>query len=245
LAEISQLEAVAASPYRVPTQAEVQTLVQNLQEVFEGAAIDAADADEVGRIREVFQLLTGGRIELVQQGERRKHGGWLQGRFRCNLLGYAVWQLTGVIPDSEGVGCTVVVDFLPPAIENPELQQAWELYECGHLNKEIARRLGCSRSKVTKLLQTAMRQRGVELVDGRARRGLLKQVQEGPPLFQRISDDVKRLADAGELFHTIASQLQCSVALITKAWQFWHTSRSLEAPDGRTRRKSLTRKQAA
>jgi DNA invertase Pin-like site-specific DNA recombinase len=245
LAEISQLEAAAARPSRVPTHAEVRTLVQDLQLVFEEIATDAADADELGRIREVFQLLTGGRIELFQQGERRKHGGWLQGRFRCNLLGYAVWQLTGVIPDSDGVGCMVVVDFQAPVTENPDLQRAWELYACGHLNNEIARSLGCSKSKVTTLLRTAAHQRGVPLEDGHARRGRLKQVQEGPPLFQRISDDVKRLADAGELFHTIASQLQCSVALITKAWQFWHTSRGLEAPDGRTRRKSLTRKQAA
>ena len=245
LAEISQLEAAAARPSRMPTHAEVQTLVQDLQRTFEAIATDAADADELGRVREVCQLLTGGRIELFQQGERRKHGGWLQGRFRCDLLGYAVRQLTGVIPDLDGVGCTVVVDFVSPTTENPELQRAWELHECGHLNKEGARRLGCSRSKVTKLLQTAAQQRGVQLEDGHARRGRLKQVQEGPPRFQRIADDVKRLADAGVLFGAIAEQLQCSVALITKAWQFWHTFRGLEAPDGRTRRKSLTRKQAA
>lgn len=243
LADIRQIEAAQASPVCTPSTDEVHAFIGDLQQIFKVSA-DSPRPEEIDRVREILRCITGGRIELFQQGERRKHGGWLQGRFRCDLLGYSIQQLTGVVPVQDWSGSMMVVDFVPPEEENPELQQAWELYERGHLNTEIAVCLGCSKSKVTKLLHIAAEQRGVVLEDGRARRGRLKRDQEGLPLFQRIAEDVKRLADSGELFHFIATQLDCSHATVTKAWHFWHASRGLETPDGRTRRKSLQRKQA-
>jgi hypothetical protein len=244
LAEIKQLEAAQNRQIRVPSATEVVSFIGELRQILETAALSPPD-QEAGRVREVFWLITGGRISLFQQGARRKHGGWLQGRFHCNVLGYSVQQLTGAVPAGQFVGEDVVVDFLPPAVEHPHLDRVWELHEGGYLNKQIANELCCSPSLVTKLLKLAAKKHGVTLEDGRARRGRLKCDQEGPSLFQRIADELKQLADEGVHFHVIAEQLHCSLSLITKAWKFWHTSRGLDVPDGRTRRKSLAHKQVA
>ena len=190
-------------------------------------------------------MITDGRIELVQRGSRRRHGGWLQGRFLCHLPGALIRQLNGCNVGEEPAAGEVTIDFRHPAREDKEVERAWQLYERGWLNKEIAAELNCSRSKVTKLLQSAAGNRRVVLEDGRARRGRLKADKEGPPLFQRMAEEVKQLSDGGLLFHEIAAQLHTSLTLITKAWSFWHTSRQLAVPDGRTRRKSLRRKQVA
>ena len=61
-------------------------------------------------------------------------------------------------------------------------------------------------------------------------------------MYQRISDQVKQLCDDGLLLGEIAEQLTCDHNTITKARAYWHESRGLEVPDGRTRRKSLERK---
>lgn len=244
LAEIKQLEAAQHRQIRVPSATEVVSFLGELQQVLETAAFSPPD-QEAGRVREVFRLITGGRISLFQQGERRKYGGWLRGRFRCDVLGYSVQKLTGTVPAGQPAGEDVVVDFLPPVVEHPHLERAWELHEGGYPNKQIAEELCCSRSMITKLLKLAAKKYGVTLEDGRARRGRLKCDQEGPPPYQRIADEVKRLADDGVLFRVIADQLHCSLTLITKAWKFWHMSRGLEVPDGRTRRKLLEHKQVA
>jgi hypothetical protein len=242
LADIKQLEAAQHRQICVPSATEVVSFLGELRQTLETAALSPSD-QETGRVREVFRLITSGRISLFQQGERRKHGGWLQGRFHCDVLGYSVQQLTGAVPAGQFAGEEVVVDFLPPAVEHPHLERAWDLYQRDYLNKEIAVELDCSRSLVTKLLKLAAKKHGVTLEDGRARRGRLKCDQEGPPLYQRSADEVKRLADEGVHFRVIADQLHCSLTLITKAWRFWHTSRGLDAPDGRTRRKSLAHQQ--
>ena len=61
-------------------------------------------------------------------------------------------------------------------------------------------------------------------------------------MYQRISDEVKRLYDEGLLLGEIASQLKCDINTVTSAVAFWHESRGLGVPDGRARRKTLDRK---
>ena len=78
--------------------------------------------------------------------------------------------------------------------------------------------------------------------DGRSRRSTLKRKHSEPPLYQRISDQVKQLCDDGLLLGVIAKRLKCDRNTITKAITYWYESRELEAPDGRTRRKTLDRK---
>jgi len=63
-----------------------------------------------------------------------------------------------------------------------------------------------------------------------------------PPLYQEIADRVKAMAEEGTLFDEIATALNVDRNTLTSAWKHWHTSRGLPVPDGRTRRKSLSRK---
>lgn len=50
------------------------------------------------------------------------------------------------------------------------------------------------------------------------------------------------LVDQGQLLTVIAEQLGTHRDMITAAIRFWHESRGLPVPDGRTRRKSLVQK---
>jgi hypothetical protein len=43
------------------------------------------------------------------------------------------------------------------------------------------------------------------------------------------------------LLQDIAAKLKCDRNTVTQAIRYWHTSRGLPVPDGRTRRKSLKR----
>ena len=78
--------------------------------------------------------------------------------------------------------------------------------------------------------------------DGRSRRSGQSQEFFEPPMYKRISDEVKRLCDDSLLLGEIAMRLKCDPNTITKAVSFWHESRGLAMLDGRARRKSLARK---
>jgi len=79
--------------------------------------------------------------------------------------------------------------------------------------------------------------------DGRSRRGTLAQHNREPDLFRRIADRAKALFDDGLLYEVIASELECDRTTVREALRFWHESRGLALPDGRSRRKTLPRKQ--
>ena len=82
--QMEALEAAQRRSIQVPTEAEVRADIEQLQSIL----IDAANgaAEDADLVREIIKLLTGGRIELFQQGERLQHRGWLQGRFTVRLL---------------------------------------------------------------------------------------------------------------------------------------------------------------
>ncbi len=84
-AEVSSALARAAAdearPVVIPDEAEVRGMIDGLAGLLESAASGPSDED-ARAAREVVELLTGGRIDLEQMGERRRHGGWLRGRFR-------------------------------------------------------------------------------------------------------------------------------------------------------------------
>ena len=54
------------------------------------AAAEGKLGDEMGTVRQIIKMLTGGRIDLFQQGERKAYQGWLEGRCRVRLLQYLV-----------------------------------------------------------------------------------------------------------------------------------------------------------
>lgn len=106
---------------------------------------------------------------------------------------------------------------------------------------EIARRLKCSKSRVTRLLVHSYEQTGGVKPDGRTRRSQLSDKHSDQPPYQRLSERVMQLYQEDVLLQDIALELKCDRNTVTQAIRYWHTSRDLPVPDGRTRRKSFRR----
>lgn len=243
-AEAESARAASDKPVRVPTPGEVRELLGQLAAILEGAA--TATPESAGWVRELIDGVTGGSITLGQQGERSAKRGWLQGRFPNRLLATVVRQVTGVAVGAEqGDGLEVVIDYrrdpegrLPEAMRG----QIVEAYQSGALVKGIARDLGITRAQTAAALDEWYAARGEERPDGRARRATLAAKHLEVPQYRQIADRVKELADAGKLMQEIAAELGVDRNTVTSAWKHWHESRGLAVPDGRTRRKELSRK---
>ena len=144
--------------------------------------------------------------------------------------------------DSDIATKEIVIDFVDPNPYDDESELAKALYDQKLMNVAISKRLNCSPSKVTKLIRYWFESRGQEMPDGRSRRSQLAFKHQEPPMYQRISDEVKQLYDKKLLIGEIAEKMKCDRNTITEANRFWYESRGLEVVDGRTRRKSLERK---
>ena len=240
---LDALRAMAAKAIVVPTDDEVTTMINELPEILEAAAVNPAHGS-AGLVRDLIDRLTGGRINLEQAGEQRSHGGWLRGRFRFRLVEALTARLTGVgVLEAEGER-DVVIDYRPDPVVLPAatIAEVVRLYQEGILVKEIGRRLGKNRNTVAQILDDWHAQRGLERPDGRTRRSGLKVKHLTTPEYQSIADDVAERTNRGDLFGEIAQDLRVCIETVGAAWVFWHESRGLTAPDGRTRRKSLLRK---
>jgi site-specific DNA recombinase len=185
--------------------------------------------------------MTGGRIELFQQGERTARGGWLQGRFRSPLVTAVVSQALGVEATSDELGVDVVIDYVAPVAYEEDAERAYALHKAGVANRDIAVELHCSRSNVTKLLDYAYQQRGQQRVDGRKAQWQRERRDQDCPSYEQIAEEVKQRMDQGQLLHEIAKELGTNRDTVTRAKNHWFTSRDLPVPDGRSRRKTPNR----
>jgi hypothetical protein len=240
-AEISRLEASQGRPVVVPTKEEVQALLDDLVALLSAAA--GGGGEEVAAAREAIELLTGGRIDLFQQGERKAQRGWLQGRFHAHLLPYLLGRaIDGAHAPAGREGALVVIDYRESTEAEGLADRVKELYDRGLLIKAVARELGIRRNLARRALACWYQQRGLDVPDGRSRRSSLAEPHDTPPLYQRVAEQAKRLWDDQLLIQEIAQQMGCNRETVTKAVAFWHDSRGLPIPDGRTRRKGLDRK---
>ena len=239
--KLEQLEAMLSRQPKLPTAEEIRDLPGKIERVLLEAARDKS-GENVAVAREIIELLTGGRIELFQMGERRAQRGWLQGRFQVRLLPVLIEKLTGVPATVTDEAIEVVIDYLHPVSFDEEAERAWLLYQQELLNAQIALELKCSRSKITKLLHYASEKHGVPLENGHVRRARLAKKCVRLLKHQEIADEVIRRYHQDELLDDIAIALNVDRNLVTAAVRWWHEVRGLPVPDGRTRRKSLKRK---
>ncbi|MBL8792466.1 MAG: recombinase family protein [Planctomycetia bacterium] len=242
LAELKALEAGQARTISIPTKEETRQLLDELDQLLMAAATSNTEAN-AGKAREVIKLLTGGRINLYQQGERRRHGGWLQGRFQKRLLPFlankAIGGSTTIGTAVNHPATEVVIDYRDQTMRAWEGQQAKELYDQGLMHKEIAARLGCGRNWVTKLLQGWFGAHGQPFTDGRQRRSTLPHKQMMPTMYAQLADQAKALWDQGQADVQIAARLNCSPPTVVAAVEHWHRSRGLEPPSHASRRANL------
>ena len=84
-AELGLLESQDSQQIEIPTEEDVRKLLADFSQILVEAA-NGEKSENLGRAREIVKLMTGGRIELFQQGERKAKRGWLQGRFHVRLV---------------------------------------------------------------------------------------------------------------------------------------------------------------
>ena len=242
-AEIAQLEAARLRQADVPDEAEVRTMLADLHTVLSAAAADGPTSDPRA-VRKLVEALTGGRILLYQQGERLPKRGWLQGRFRVRLLSYLVGKAGGEPGLLVDDGMEVTIDYRLPSPLDAKAEQAWQWrHEAKQKGKElpyteIAKRLGCGRSMVTKLLKHAAALHGVPYEDGRSCRPKTR----GPWKHLDKVPEVGRMVDDGRLLSEIADELGIDRNDVTRAYNLYLKQQGRPPLDGRARRKLLERK---
>lgn len=241
-AEIARLISAEKREVVIPEAVEVRKLLDELGETL-NKIVEKGIPEEHDQLRVLLRRLTGGRIELYQQGERKARKGWLQGRFKAPLVSSLSNDASGAEIRQQDDGIEVVIDFKAPDRDEELMERAWELYWQDKLNKDIARELGCGRGNVTRLLGKAADQHGVELEDGRKRRARLKAKQTEPPQYQLLSEESKKLSDEdNKSFTEIGRILNCSDTTAKKAYEYWYESRELAVPTPESRREELKTK---
>jgi hypothetical protein len=168
------LEATRDQPKVVPTVEEVTGVLNSMHTMLIQAASEGP-IENAGAAREIIELLTSGRIEVEQQGERKAQRGWLRGRCRTQLLDVVISQIAGVQPLEVGPAVEVTIEYRKPEAAERWADQVKQLYDRGLLLKMIARELGIGRNLTRKALEEWHRQRGLpKPPDGRSRRSHLQ-----------------------------------------------------------------------
>jgi hypothetical protein len=178
MAEIHALEDAGTRTIATPSEAEVRGLVTRLGESLAMAAQSDEEAD-VAEARRIVELLTGGQIELFQQGERKAQRGWLQGRFRVRLEACLVEMLSGAKHRASIDGLEVTIDYYEPTPSESWADRVKQKYDDGKLIKAIARELGITRNLAAKALNHWYESRGLGKPDGRSRRFALDRQHAG------------------------------------------------------------------
>lgn len=220
---------------RMPSEPEVQKRLQELADQLERAST-SDDGQVISAAHKILKLVTRGRIELSQQGERKPQRGWLRATFTVDVL-----KVTG--PENgthdETAPLQVEVDIKEPEFDMELARKAKAYYDAGMLEKAIAAKIGRHRNYTRKLLLVAFAEAEEILPDGRSRRSTLEVKSLVTPLFQQKSEEVKALADQNIHLGEIATKLTLDPNIITSALRYWYESRGLPYLDGRTRRKTL------
>lgn len=219
----------------LPSEAEAFRILSGFAEVLKSFSTDQND-DGLDRARELVGLLTGGRIEAYQCGPKKAKLGWLQVRFKVDLAAVLIDHVKGGQSAVE-----LVVDVRQELPVNPKVALARELYDKDYFETEIAAELRAGRVSVCKWIQQSFAAEGTRKPDGYQRRKRIETAR-GLHHYQKISDEVFKLAESGILFGEIAERLKTNRDVITASLRYAHEMRNLPWLDGRARRKSLARK---
>jgi site-specific DNA recombinase len=235
-----QLQSTSAQNDTPPTREWLREQLATLGQVLSESSSAAAEA---------LWNLVGGVVVLEECERPGRKQKFLRGRFQISARSFLAATMPSASTSSDATECPstkeFVIDFVDPDPTDAQANQAKALYDEGLMCVDIAKRMGLSKSRITAILRHWHESRGLEKPDGRARRSTLDRKTQESPQYQSISDEVDRLCDEGLLLGEIAERLSVDRNTVTKAISYWHTSRGLPVPDGRTRRKALARKSGA
>jgi site-specific DNA recombinase len=228
--QLALIKAIAAEPIHVPTEDEVRAMLPHFDDVLCRAAAGQL-GDDQDTARDILETITGGRIDMYQQGERREMHGWLQGRFTVRLLDVLVEKVAGVRPEKDGPGVEVVIDFKRPRKTEADADEAVRHWLDGEMSKDIAKGLGSVDSYVSRLLRIGAERMGTTVEALKSQRKTRPADPSRAPRYQGIADEVIRLW-WDELYPAavVARRLGRSTTTVTTAIVHWHESRDLPVP---------------
>jgi hypothetical protein len=239
LSEIARQEAALQRPIKVPNEAEIRTLIGHMEGVLTFAA-NGAEPEDVGVLRQILEITTGGRIDLEQIGERRAYRGFLRGRFQLSLASAVQdFGALGVGPASEEP-VQIVIDYREPTVAEQHMAEVKELWDSGMLITGIGDKLGIDRHTVTDAIRIWHERHGLPVPpDGRARRATVPESRLNPVDNSALIKEIKQLYDAGVLICEIAERVGRERTTVRKYLNEWFGLTGLPRGDGRNRRKNL------
>lgn len=239
---LKRVDAAKLSPPRVPNEAEVRQLLSGFAEILLTAAT-ATDAELLAQARAIVEMVTGGRINLYQQGTPSAQRGWLEGRFTLRVIAPIVDKLVGLpvtVPDD---GLELHVEFRGIADNHDQVQAAMTLYDQDLPVGAIAEALGVCRNRATKLINQGLQERGEGPLNARQRARKLPRPQDQLPAYKAIADAAQRMWwDEFMWDCEIARKLKSSDSTVRKAIKYWYTSRGKTVPTKKDRNAAILSK---
>ena len=245
LADLAVQEAVDGKVITVPEPEEVVALLDELGEMLVASA-SAETEDQIRTARRIIDELTGGKIDLFQMGERKKCRGWLQGRFRVDVVSVVIGKLTGAhIASKDGARLEIIIDFRAPKLIDEQADEAKKLWDKGLLNKLIAQEMGLLPCYITKLIHFWHDERGLPRPDNHRRRAELERKQVKTPKYKEFAAKIVGLVEEGLSDLAIGRKIGVSGFTVAKAISWSFKSRDLPVPTAVDRRRTMLAKARA
>jgi site-specific DNA recombinase len=233
-AELSRLNKLRTAKRRIPTLNEVRAVLKELATLLTTAAQSDDPADRAC-VRVLVEELTGGRIIVSQQGERKKQHGWLRGTFQLRLLSTVLNRISDGAIAYDDDGTEISIDFKRPLSIDAKAEIAWQMNHDKKRHEEIGALLKCGGSYVTRLLKYHAKKNGLTWVDGRSLRLEFPHLNRKPALFKRLVEKVMSLFKKDVPLGEIAEECDVHVATVRKSIKWYHEQNKLVVPNGRTR----------
>jgi DNA invertase Pin-like site-specific DNA recombinase len=239
-AQLQAAEHHLAQEVRVPTEEAIRSLLSQ----FEQITCTTVELDEERQelLLSLIQSITGGRIHLHQMGERKKHQGWIQGRFVSQLTNTVLQQISPILTENEP-GHEITIDFreVVSSVIEQRADRVKELYDEGKQMKEIAKFMGINVNMAIKSLKLWFKRAGLPYPNNAVRRGALRRADPHGSVCNRITPEVIRLVEAGYSNQDIAKKLGCSKDLITKVLKRFDEKHGTTYCDLKTRNRLIKR----
>jgi hypothetical protein len=217
-------------PQRIPKEKELRRKLDDLHGLFI-KKVKANDLLHIAELNRLIDLLTGGKLEIRQCGERRKGKGWLEGSCPFLLKKYLLNE-QGFQEDVDNAPDKLHFNFRVPTKVDQYKEQIFELYEKGLMIKEIATQLKLGYSTVETSLRRSYREKGLPPPHKKTRKQLHAQRPENMPQYKAIAPTVLQNLQEGFSYGEIARRHKVNRTQLKKTFEFLK-SQGHTIPDGR------------
>lgn len=230
--DIADLEAAYKKPVTVPNEKEILQEIDRMAETLLQAAGNG-DLEDFGAARRIVEELTGGKIEVTQQGDPAAKRRWCRGTFPLKFVRPMVKRFR--CDSAEINGPEISIDFRRKPMIAQLAEPAKALFDQGRFQYEIANKLNIDRLTANRAIACWFDSRGLPKPDMLARKTEL--LKNDPPgsKYKRLADDALKLYEQNLTFMEIGRRLGSNDVTAAKAIRYAQKLRGLATKDGRTR----------